>query len=314
MLNENVKQQLLRRIPKVELSYDRTLHNKVQADIYMIIPKGPKAFMWVTYIHGKNACVIAELGHNRNIKTVNIYNMCFDDDLALGDSGTLIFGTIFTIDKNVYFSCENLHYFKGDCVTKMTLQKKISLFKIIFSTYIKQVTYGKNFIIPGIPVCKSSYEEAMDEVKTLPYLIYGIQHHALNERNKTLGIRTIQEKNNAEGNFIVKATIDDDIYDLYCYNMDNPYGTAMIPNYKSSVMMNKLFRNIRENFNLDLLEESEDEGEFENTSSDKFVNLDKKINMKCVYIHRFRKWQPIEVIHGKTRLITEKEALFFERK
>ena len=113
---------------------------------------------------------------------------------------------------------------------------------------------------------------------------------------------------------IVKATIDDDIYDLYCYNMDNPYGTAMIPNYKSSVMMNKLFRNIRENFNLDLLEESEDEGEFENTSSDKFVNLDKKINMKCVYIHRFRKWQPIEVIHGKTRLITEKEALFFERK
>ena len=40
-------------------------------------------------------------------------------------------------------------------------------------------------------------------------------------------------------------------------------------------MMNTLFRDIKENRNLDV-EESDDEEEFENISLDKFVNLDKK--------------------------------------
>ena len=37
--------------------------------------------------------------------------------------------------------------------------------------------------------------------------------------------------------------------------------------------MNSLFRNIKENGNLDLLEESDDEEEFENIALDKFVYL-----------------------------------------
>ena len=39
--------------------------------------------------------------------------------------------------------------------------------------------------------------------------------------------------------------------------------------------MNKIFRNIKENDKLDALEESDDEDEFENDKSDKFVYLDK---------------------------------------
>jgi len=317
MLSDNEKQQLLRRIPKVELSYDKILHNKVQSDIYMIIPKGPKAFMWITYIQGKNACIIAELGYNKCIKKIDIYNMCFDDELAIGNCGTLIFGTIVNVNKNAYFSCENLHYFKNNCVTKNTLNEKIVLFKLMFSLYVKQITYGNKFIIPCLPIYKQTYEQANDDIKTLPYSVYGIQCHTLNERNRTLGIHTIKEQFIPEGIFIVKANIDADIYDLYCFDInekDVPHGHAMIPNYKSSVMMNKLFRNIKENFNLDLLEESDEEEEFENTSLDKFVNLKKSITMKCVYMPRFRKWQPVEVIHGKTRLITKREALLYEKK
>ena len=60
--------------------------------------------------------------------------------------------------------------------------------------------------------------------------------------------------------------------------------------------MNGLFRNIKENVNLDLLEESDEEDEFENTHLDKFVNLDKTILMECVFLKRFQKWQPVKVI------------------
>ena len=40
-------------------------------------------------------------------------------------------------------------------------------------------------------------------------------------------------------------------------------GIAAIPDYKTSVLLNKVFRNIKENDNLDALEESDNEDEFE---------------------------------------------------
>ena len=107
------------------------------------------------------------------------------------------------------------------------------------------------------------------------------------------------------------------MYNLYCYdysNKDIPYGVAMVPTYKRSVMMNKLFRTIKENENLDLLEESDDEEEFEDISDDKFVDLNKSFIMKCVYSYRFNKWEPISVITEKTKLITRKEAQLLEKK
>ena len=39
----------------------------------------------------------------------------------------------------------------------------------------------------------------------------------------------------------------------------------------------------QENANLDLLEESDDEDEFENTHLDKFVDLEKTVLMECVF-------------------------------
>jgi hypothetical protein len=62
----------------------------------------------------------------------------------------------------------------------------------------------------------------------------------------------------------VKAGLAADNYLLYTAE-DVFYETAMVPTYKCSVMMNALFRNIKENANLDLLEESDDDEEFENT-------------------------------------------------
>ena len=107
---------------------------------------------------------------------------------------------------------------------------------------------------------------------------------------------------------MVKADIQNDIYHLYNpdenananananANIDNEL-IASIPDYKTSVMMNSLFRNIKENNSLDALEESDDEDEFENVNLDKFVDLSKKIKMKCIYNYKFKKWTPIAPIN-----------------
>ena len=42
-----------------------------------------------------------------------------------------------------------------------------------------------------------------------------------------------------------------------------------------------------------------DEEEFENISIDKFVNLDKQLKMKCVFIQKYDSWQPIEISNDK---------------
>ena len=61
--------------------------------------------------------------------------------------------------------------------------------------------------------------------------------------------------------------------------------------------MNKLFRNIKENNNLDALEESDDDEEFENNNIDKFVYLDKKYDMQCKYHYKYKKWIPVNIIY-----------------
>lgn len=105
-------------------------------------------------------------------------------------------------------------------------------------------------------------------------------------------------QNNMDRVFIVKPDIQNDIYQLYTFNNDKEeyYDTAYIPTYTTSVMMNKLFRNIKENDNLDTLEESDDEEEFENNNIDKFVYLDKSYKMNCRYNHKFKKWFPVSLV------------------
>ena len=91
--------------------------------------------------------------------------------------------------------------------------------------------------------------------------------------------------------FWVMADIQNDIYHLY--NDNNSYvDVVYIPNYKISVYMNSLFRNIRENNNLDYIEESDDENDFQDTRPDKYVDLNKKLFISCAYNKKFRKWEP----------------------
>lgn len=94
--------------------------------------------------------------------------------------------------------------------------------------------------------------------------------------------------------FICKPDIQNDIYHLH--SLENEYiGLACIPDYKTSIMMNKLFRIIKENNDLDALEESDDEEEFENENVDKFVYLNKSYKMICNFNNRFKKWVPVKI-------------------
>lgn len=95
--------------------------------------------------------------------------------------------------------------------------------------------------------------------------------------------------------FHVKADLQNDVYHLYANN--NVYvNIAYIGSIALSKYMNSLFRNIRENDNIDYGEESEDEDTFQNVRPDKYVDLQKSYNMNCVYHAKFKKWVPVNVV------------------
>lgn len=123
---------------------------------------------------------------------------------------------------------------------------------------------------------------------------------------------------NIQATFIVRPNIQNDIYELFVLPSAAAssrggrfeyvfHNFAHIPGYKTSVMMNRMFRNITENERLDTMEESEDETEFENTEPDKYVTLTKEYRMTCRFNKRFCRWVPIELA-PKNDIITDNQV------
>jgi len=105
--------------------------------------------------------------------------------------------------------------------------------------------------------------------------------------------------------FQVMADIQFDIYHIFAYGRNNQrvyYNVAYIPDYKTSVFMNSLFRKIRENDNLDYIEESEDEDEFQNIDEDKYVDVNKVLYMECNFHTKFKKWIPNRVVSRREKI------------
>jgi hypothetical protein len=310
MFTREVKETVLKRFPNIELSYDKLIHNKVYADLFMIIPKGPKAFLWFTYVENKNVAILLILNKQGNVKSLDIYPVCFEDDLSLG---TLMYGTFFDINACHHFSCEDIFTYKGSYVNNNSLSEKLKIYERLFANEILQKSYTKNFIIVGMPLWTSSYMNAFNTIPSLPYRVYAIKSYNMRDNNgRSIGINLYKEKIKQEAIFKVKANIESDVYNLYC--SDNQlYNVAAISSYKQSIVLNGIFRKIKENSNLDYIEASDDEEDFENVDEDKYVDLNKWVLMKCIYNKHFKKWEPIEKVNSNQSIINKREALLLEK-
>ena len=304
------KYYYINRLPELKLSYDTILHKKVYADLYAIIPKGNKVLAWFTYDNNKNVCLIMYLNKFNNITHVEYGTVCFDKVLSYG---TIIYGTYFKYQNSAFITCEDIHYYKGNNIEESTYREKLNILGNIFKNYLQQKAYNNNFIIFGLPFIDSKLNNVFSKIKEMTYSVSNITFYQ-NDKSKNIGYLLNKQDNYIENIFKIKADVEQDIYSLYCkgYNSDNFYGYAGIFDYKTSVMMNNYYRKIKENKNLDLLEMSDDEEEFENIEDDKFVNLKKILYMKCKFNRKFKKWQPIEIVNFGEKLLTKQEILNLE--
>jgi hypothetical protein len=106
--------------------------------------------------------------------------------------------------------------------------------------------------------------------------------------------------------FQVTADIQFDIYHLFTFGKNKIpvyYNVAYVPNYKSSCFLNGVFRKIRENKNLDYIEESDDEDDFQNIDEDKYVDINKVVLMECVFQQKFKRWIPVKIVDNNSRVV-----------
>jgi hypothetical protein len=316
---------ILKTFPKFELSYETMIHKNVyNSDIILAIPDGDKYFAWFTCYNNIKSCFMIKLNEKSSIIDVKQITTSFDEELCLS-CGTIFYGTVFKYNNNSCFCIEDIYFYKGKSAINMLYFDKIKILQKILDHEMSQIALSNNHFIFGLPLMSVNFNILLQEIQTLPYKISQIKYRFFNNNNcrKILcmnyykpGIYKTEihhsdknknkNKNLTRAVFKITADIEPDIYNLFVNNngVEEYYDTAFIPDYKTSVKMNQLFRKIKENDNLDAIEESDDEEEFENSKEDKFVYLDKSFNMHCEYNHKFKRWCPISLSGKNDNIIS----------
>jgi len=345
MTEENITgynlSQLIARFPNFEPSYETLSHKKVpeKYDFAMAIPTGKKSYLWYTFYKGGDGVFLIDMNKDgRVLKCIKI-NHIYTSSVPYG---TLLYG-VYLQEINA-FLVEDIYYYKGMNLKGLVSGEKFIYLKQLISS---EITNTRQNMTISVPVCWTSMncddDMVPEDIKlTIPYNIHHIQYRVLNDVmpfiNVTVNKRPIIEKkksiaypvksnsvlridynriqNGMRAIFAVKADLQCDIYRLYATDNDGNriyYNTACIPNYNTSVYMNSNFRTVKENKNIDFIEESEDEEDFQNTDIDKNVDLDKEMLFECEYKHKFKRWIPRKIIKDRRSAIIHISKLVLDR-
>lgn len=307
-------------------------------DICLAIPYGKKAFLWMTFYQDRDVCFLLELGRDKKIAHIQIISHCdIPVKLAYGTIlyGTIFEDP--NTGSVPYFVIEDFIYSCGISLVKLPFCEKLGFLEEFFVKFCGEDSMqfiDQNLFRIVLPMMFSSSDYVEP---ALSYPIHHFQYRSLTQivphiniplakmsemRSVVLhSVSTTEPKVGIQLQpykqpkydfskpqyrettcFEIRADQQNDIYHLYAYGgSQGPtyYGLAYIPSYRTSVFMNGIFRKIKENGNLDAIEESDDEEDFEDIREDKYVDLEKRVIMECTFHPKFRRWVPIRTVKGR---------------
>jgi hypothetical protein len=312
-------------------------------NIAFAIPTGKKAYVWFTFQNDIDVCYFMDLNKDKKIsRAIQLDNpIDFITKLSLGTIlyGSIVLDET---TKKQWFVIEDVLYYKGISMKKTLLNEKLVYIHDFMKIAPHNKLKGNDFIFTLPMIWKVEIDSELptqlpDNInKNIGYNAHHIQYRTLNcikpYLNVLLTRKIIQSSSNIKTTkttthkfetirinmdfskpqykytavFQVTADIQFDIYHLFAFGKNNMpvyYNVAYVPNYKSSVFLNGLFRNIRENKNLDYIEESDDEEDFQNMNEDKYVDINKIVLMECIFNHKFKRWTPIKVVDKYTKVV-----------
>jgi len=360
----DAKKRILEKFPKIALSNETLLHQKVQnADVYVATPYGTKYFAWITnhslinnhQNQNKNDCICLFV-EARNIASADVHSqptMFYvpisetnkDKSTITWQNHYIFHGILFNIKNAAYFAADHVHDCTHAHITgHKTFDQNMQTIRYIFSheafaSQIRQPFIEKHALHFGAPIMERHFTNLLSQIQDLPYKIQYIYFRYNNRPdNETVPFvkyfkpnkNKVAENNNTQATGPIDLTrpklnadkpayinnnvkrLSHAIFKAYplprqdCYKLfvlakdgsdkiekEQYVDMAYIPNYKTSIMMNTLLRNVKENENMDALEESDDEEDFENPEEDDTLNLTKSVDVLCEYSPKFKKWVPM---------------------
>uniref|UniRef100_A0A6C0DAE7 mRNA capping enzyme adenylation domain-containing protein n=1 Tax=viral metagenome TaxID=1070528 RepID=A0A6C0DAE7_9ZZZZ len=312
-------------------------------NIAFAIPTGKKGYVWFTFQGDIDVCYFMELNKDKKISKIIQLDKPVDFNVQLTMCTILYGSIILDENtKKQRFVIEDLMYYKGISMKKSLLNEKLLFLADFMKIAPNNTINGNDFVFVLPMIWKVSIDTELpaqlpDEInKNIGYVAHHIQYRTTNSIKPYLNVllmrKLIQSATNLKPTktsthkfetirinmdfnkpqykypaiFQVTADIQFDIYHLFAYGKNNMpvyYNVAYVPNYKSSIFLNGLFRNIRENKNLDYIEESDDEDDFQNMNEDKYVDINKIVLMECVFNHKFKRWTPVKVVDKYTKVV-----------
>jgi len=316
------KQHLLKRFPQIELSYETIPHTKVSQDynICIGIPVGIKGYAWITFYGTHDVCFLMETNKEKNITKISGFYI----QSSMFSNGTLFYGIIVSPTE---FVIEDILLYEGIPMKTVLFSGRLGFLEKFLQTYKGE----PRFHLPVMwSVIKTEPYLPLYYVPHIDKIFHHIQYRCLTKTAPYLNIFPTKKGFISPINVVIKeyiplrftnytkpqykqltifkimADISFDIYRLFAYGQNKTevyYNIAYIQNYKTSVMMNRIFRQIKENENIDSIEESEDEEEFENISPEKYVDLKKSILMEFRFNSKFKKWIPIRIVNSHEKVV-----------
>lgn len=276
--------------------------------LYMGIPFGKRCNLWLTF-ENKDIIMLL-LDPKNNIIIQKHKNISFSDVHPKWQYGTLFCGTMtnevshkeHALKGGVYV-IEDIFTYKGIDVTKRSFCDRFHFITEFMNDY--KPKHGP--VVKVAKINKNANDPFLYKTYKIKQLNVGadcnniIKECANNGGGNNGGGATNNKRYNKHKPqyklptiFKVKAHNDEDIYELYAYDASNGgstfYTIAGINDYKTSIMMNSIFRNVRENSNIDYIEMSDDEEEY--------IKPLKEVLIECIYNAKFGKWMPVKVASG----------------
>lgn len=295
--------------PISEFSYECIVHKKiVNFDIALAIPKGDRYIAWFA----NETCKLMKLNGNKIINIQTYHNKSKNKHSQDCD-GVILYGVVCWISNMRFFTVTDTLYYCGmEWSNVPTDDKIIALEETFLSGIFDGYSHNIRFVLPHMGL--NFFQVIKDTVDIpLPYpteyimFMYGSKsvyikyfppRQSITDTNINGHDPKNKNKNNTKGvrTFLIKADATVDTYLLYDIKSGDFFDSAYIPDYKTSTWMNSLFRNIKENTNFALLEESDSEEEFEVKHEDGFIkNPGESKEMDCMYNEKFHKWVPISI-------------------
>ena len=273
------------KLPSFEYSCETFIHKNIYSPSHiLLIPKGMPSYIWMNH---KGTFLLNKKDEKRILCSIN-------PSLTKG-KGTILYGIYFQYRNVNFFATEDIIYYKGENISRNSFQQKLNIFDILMKKEIQQQpTNDVNEVIIGLPIFVEN-DNLINIHNIIENTPYPIQYIQFRQNNKRQGNHRFQLYYKEQYRIMnISAEVE---YDIYNVSSDDnkTYGYACIPDYKTSVLLNSIFRNIKENTYLDAIEESD----VEEVSDGALVDINKKCKMKCKYHLQFKKWVPIELIETK---------------